>query len=101
MKERDFQRVVIEEIINRFPGCIVMKTDPTYIRSFPDLVILGTGGKWAALETKRSPRSPKQPNQHYYVARLDQMSYAGFIYPENFDQVLGILDDMFLDEATP
>lgn len=85
--ERDFQAKLIKEIKNIFPGCIVMKTDPTYIQGLPDLLILNKD-RWAALEVKRSEKASKRPNQDYYVDKMDDMSYASFIYPENKEDVL-------------
>lgn len=85
--ERDFQAKLIKEIKIIFPGCIVMKTDPTYIQGLPDLLILHND-KWAALEVKRSANASKRPNQDYYVEKMDVMSYASFIYPENKEDIL-------------
>lgn len=85
--ERDFQAKLIKEIKSIFPGCIVMKTDPTYIQGLPDLLILHNN-KWAALEVKRSANASKRPNQDYYVEKMDDMSYASFIYPENKEDIL-------------
>lgn len=85
--ERDFQAKLIKEIKSIFPGCIVMKTDPTYIQGLPDLLILHND-KWAALEVKRSVNASKRPNQDYYVEKMDVMSYASFIYPENKEDIL-------------
>lgn len=85
--ERDFQSNLIKEIKHMFPGCIVMKTDPTYIQGIPDLLILYKN-KWASLEVKISSRAKKQPNQEYYVDRMNEMSFSSFIYPENKEGVL-------------
>lgn len=85
--ERDFQAKLIKEIKNEFPGCMVMKTDPTYIQGLPDLLILHND-KWAALEVKRSAKASKRPNQDYYVDKMNDMSFASFIYPENKEDVL-------------
>lgn len=85
--ERDFQAKLIKEIKNEFPGCMVMKTDPTYIQGLPDLLILHND-KWAALEVKRSAKASKRPNQDYYVGKMNDMSFASFIYPENKEDVL-------------
>lgn len=80
--ERDFQRRLIRKIRKDLPGCIVLKNDPNYLQGFPDLLIL-YGPRWAAVEVKRSPDAKHQPNQDYYVDRLNRMSYAAFINPEN------------------
>lgn len=85
--ERDFQAKLIKDLKNMFPGSIIMKTDPTYIQGLPDLLILHND-KWAALEVKRSATASKRPNQDYYVDKMDNMSYASFIYPENKEDVL-------------
>ena len=87
MKESRFQRKLIEEIEELFPGCIVMKNDPNYIQGIPDLLILYKN-KWAALECKRSERDHHQPNQDYYISIMNDMSYASFVYPENKEVVL-------------
>lgn len=87
MLESKFQSGLIEELKDMFPGCIVLKNDPNYIQGFPDLTIL-YGDKWAALECKKFAHATRQPNQEYYVGKLDNMSFAAFIYPENKEDVL-------------
>ena len=96
MLERDFQAKLIKKIKNEYPGCIVMKTDPTYIQGLPDLIIL-YGNKWAALECKLSSKAHHQPNQDYYVEKMDNMSYAAFISPDNEFEVLEELFKHFAD----
>lgn len=85
--ERDFQSKLIKELKQIFDGCIIMKNDPEYIQGIPDLLILFED-KWAALEVKKSAKASHRPNQDYYVSRMDAMSYARFIYPENKEEVL-------------
>lgn len=85
--ERDFQAKLIKELKSIFPGCIIMKNDPDYIQGIPDLIILYKN-KWAALEVKRSADATHRPNQDYYVDKMDDMSFAAFIYPENKEEVL-------------
>ena len=85
--ERDFQSKLIKELKMIFPGCIIMKNDPTYIQGIPDLIILYKD-KWAALEVKKSATAPHRPNQEYYIDLMDEMSYATFIFPENKEEVL-------------
>ena len=92
--ERDFQSNLIKEIKEYFSGSIVMKTDPTYIQGLPDLLILFRD-KWAALEVKRTSTAHKQPNQEYYVDKMNSMSFARFISPDNKDSVLKDLGDYF------
>ena len=87
MKESKFQSRLIKKLKIIFPGCIIMKTDPSYMQGLPDLLIL-FGDKWAALECKRSKNAHHQPNQDYYVKLMNQMSFASFISPENEQEVL-------------
>lgn len=90
MVESKFQRSLIAELEVLFPGCVVIKNDPTYIQGIPDLLILYKN-KWAALECKRSERESHRPNQDYYISKLDEMSYAAFVYPENKEVILNEL----------
>lgn len=85
--ERDFQKNLIKELKDIFVGCIVMKNDSSYIQGIPDLLIL-YNDKWAALEVKKSRTASHRPNQEYYVDKMDDMSFARFIYPENKEVVL-------------
>jgi hypothetical protein len=94
MLESIFQAGLIKEIKDMFPGCIVMKNDASYIQGIPDLLIL-YNNKWAALEVKKSARASKQPNQEYYVSKMEEMSFSRFIYPENRDEILYELDLYF------
>ena len=92
--EKDFQKSLIDELKQRFKGCIVMKLDSGYIQGIPDLIVLYRD-KWAALECKRDLYSPRQPNQEYYVSLLDEMSFSRFIFPENREEVLNELQQAF------
>lgn len=88
--ESKFQAALIRRLQATFPGCIVIKNDPTYIQGIPDLLVL-YNDTWAALECKRSSRASHRPNQDYYVKRMDNMSFAAFIFPENEDEVIEAL----------
>ena len=94
MLESQFQSRLIRDLKQRFPGCIVMKTDPIYIQGLPDLLILYRD-HWAALECKKSSNAHKQPNQTYYLEKMDDMSFARFIYPENKEEILDELEQSF------
>lgn len=86
-KESDFQGKLIKDIKEMLPGCIVIKNDPNYLQGIPDLTILH-GSKWASLECKKAKNANKQPNQEYYVDKMNEMSFSRFIYPENREVVL-------------
>lgn len=92
--ENKFQSNLKKELKEKFPGCIVTKLDSGDIQGIPDLLILHKN-KWGALECKKSSKEHKQPNQEYYVNKMDDMSFSRFIYPENKDEVLGELDKLF------
>lgn len=85
--EKDYQRALIKRIKDRFPDCMILKNDANYIQGIPDLIIL-IGDRWFVLEVKRSKDAPRQPNQEYYVNKLNKMSYSGVIYPENEEEIL-------------
>jgi len=90
-KESDFQRKLIEELEQRFPGCIVVKNDPTYIQGIPDLTMLYKD-TWVSFECKRSEKELKKPrpNQGYWINYMkDKMGgLSFFIYPEIKEAVL-------------
>lgn len=92
--ERDFQAGLIREIKDRFPGCVVLKNDSSYIQGIPDLLVL-FNEHWAMLECKRSSSASHRPNQQYYVDLLDKMSFSRFICPENKEEVLHELESTF------
>lgn len=98
MLERDFQAKLIRDIKKRFPGCIVLKNDASYIQGFPDLTIL-YGRQWATLECKKDANAEKQPNQEYYVGQTNEMSFSRFICPENKEEVLNELQQAFRDRG--
>ena len=94
MKESKFQHELINDIKTRFPGAMVLKTDPRYIQGIPDLVIFWKN-RWAALECKNTQTANKRPNQDFYVNLMDDMSFASFVYPENKEEVLDEMERSF------
>lgn len=92
--EREFQKELIDEVKEQFPGCLVMKNDSGYIQGIPDWTILYKN-KWAVLEVKRERKANKQPNQPYYIETLNKMSFSRFVYPENKEEVLEELHKIF------
>ena len=94
--ESKFQKELIDEIKEQYPGCIIMKNDSSYIQGIPDLTILYKD-KWAMLEVKKNSKATKQPNQEHYVKQLNDMSFSRFVYPENKKDVLDDLRKKFID----
>lgn len=95
MKERDFQQRLIQELKNRFPGCIITKNDSGYIQGIPDLTIFFEK-RWATLEIKKNKNASHQPNQDYYVDFMNRMSFSRFVYPENKEEILDELTRFFM-----
>lgn len=95
--EKDFQKDLMDEIKRLYPGCVVLKNDAGYIQGFPDWTILYKD-KWAVIEAKKDKNAKHQPNQDHYVDKLDNMSFSRFAYPENKDEVLRDLAQVFNSE---
>lgn len=93
--ESKFQKDLIDEIKARYPGCVALKNDSSYIQGFPDWTVLYKN-KWAVLEVKRERGAHKQPNQEYYVDQLNKKGgFSRFVFPENKDEVIEELDTLF------
>ena len=90
--ESGFQDKLRDELKNLFPGCMIFKMDQ--VQGIPDLLILYKD-KWASLENKKSANAKRQPNQEYYVDKMNEMSFSRFIYPENKEEVLNDLYKAF------
>lgn len=94
MLENKFQAKLIKKLKSLYPGCMVLKNDPTYLQGVPDLLVLYKN-KWATLECKKTAKSRHQPNQDYYVGRMNDMGFSSFIYPENEEEVVDNLTHYF------
>ena len=90
--ESGFQDKLRDELKSLFPGSMIFKMDQQ--QGVPDLLVL-YGDKWASLECKKSATASRQPNQEYYVERMNEMSFSRFIYPENKEEVLNELCQTF------
>ena len=94
IKESNFQKNLIEEIKDRFPGSMVLKNDPNYIQGAPDLTIFYKS-HWATLECKKTKNSSHRSNQEFYVDKMNNMSFSSFVYPENKEEILNKLEIIF------
>lgn len=90
--ESGFQDKLIKDLKSIFPGCMTFKMEQ--IQGIPDLLVLYRD-KWFSLECKRSATAKKQPNQEYYVGRMNEMSFSRFVSPENKEEVLHELRETF------
>lgn len=87
MLEKDFQAKVIRELKAMGLAVIKNQANPGVPNGFPDILALGEG-IYFALECKTSARAKKQPRQDYWVKKLNEWSYAAFIYPANHDKIM-------------
>lgn len=85
--ETKFQKDIKDAIKEKLPDSIIMKQNNNGLQGSPDLIIVN-GPKWVALECKDSEDAVHQPNQDYYISKMNKMSYASFIFPENKEEVL-------------
>lgn len=90
--ESGFQDKLVRDLKDLFPGCMIFKMDQ--MQGIPDLLILYRN-KWASLECKQYSRAKKQPNQEYYVGRMNEMSFSRFVCPENREDVIRELRETF------
>ena len=85
MLERDYQKKLVKKL----------KDIKDFLKQgIPDLLVL-YHDKWVALEVKNSPTASHRPNQDQYVERMNEMSYASFIYPENEEKIFSELKEVF------
>lgn len=96
MTEPEYQAKLIKKLKKMYPGCIVQKEDSGYIQGIPDLIIL-YNNKWATLEVKIGEDAEHQPNQDYYVDKMNGMSFSRFIFPENENDILNELTLFFAE----
>jgi hypothetical protein len=85
--ENRFEHHIIKKLRLAYPGAVIIKNYGNYLQGFPDRLIL-YGPHWAAFEVKADYSSSHRPNQDFYIQKLNRMSYASFIYPQNELEVL-------------
>lgn len=90
--ESGFQDKLVSDLKKMFPGCMTFKMDQC--QGIPDILVLYKN-KWASLECKKDANTARQPNQEYYVNKMNEMSFSRFIYPENKEEVLRELFQSF------
>ena len=83
--EKDFQKTIIKWL--RAKGCLVIKyqQNATTRASIPDIIFLKEGF-WGAIEVKKSKTSKFQPGQKEMVTKMNEMSWAKVVWPENWKE---------------
>lgn len=96
--EGKFKTALKKEIETRLPGSMVVYLNPNDIKGIPDLEVLYES-RWAVLEAKKSEEdykkdlaNPEKMSQSYYVNKMNNMSFAAFIFPENKEEVLNAME---------
>ena len=93
MLEKNFQAKVVKWL--RSQHCIVLKyqQNATTRASIPDILFLKEGF-WGAIECKKSKTAKYRPGQKEMVAKMDEMSWARTVYPENWGEVQKELEEL-------
>lgn len=99
--ESNYQHNLIKRLKVIFPEIEILKNDSSYKKSIPDLTLFYKD-KYALLEVKRSKKDyekslneDERKNQEYYINKFNKWSYASFIFPENEDEVILELKEVF------
>lgn len=93
MKEADFQKTIIRWL--RSKGCMVLKyqQNATTRAGIPDIIFLKEGF-WGAIEVKKSKTAKYRPGQKEMVTKMNEMSWAKIVYPENWAETRKELEVM-------
>lgn len=96
--EGKFKTALKKDIQERLPGAMVVYLNPNDIKGIPDMEVM-YNDRWAVLEAKASEEdyrkdiaNPEKMSQSYYVKKMNEMSFAAFIFPENKEEVLNAME---------
>lgn len=91
--ERELQKTIIRWL--RSKKCIVLKyqQNATTRSGVPDLVFL-KDGFWGAIEVKRCKTAKYRPGQKEMIARMNEMSWAKAVWPENWADTRAELEEI-------
>lgn len=93
MARQEIKRDLVDEFIKKIrrwlksKGCLSFNTENSLIIFFKD-------GFWGALEVKKSKTAKFQPLQKEMVAKMDEMSWARVVYPENWEEIQKELEEI-------
>ena len=95
--EAQFKKRFIDRFKNRMDELEIpleVEQQKSNRRSWLDTIFLGPC-VWAMLEFKKDEDANHQPNQDYYVDKLNRMCYAAFVSPENEEMVFNEMEELF------
>lgn len=91
MRESAFERRVVSDIKSWNDNVLVLKNNASMIQGIPDRTVY-FADKFAMLEFKKSKDAKHQPNQDWYIDKINSNGgFARFIYPENEEKTLADL----------
>ena len=92
-REANFQSKIVKYL--RSKDCIVLKyqQNATTMAGIPDILFLKEGF-WGAIEVKKSKTAKFRPGQKEMVAKMNEMSWAKAVYPENWVETQKELEDI-------
>lgn len=100
--ESRVQHTLIERLKETFPGCVVLKNDAGYKKNIPDLTVFYKD-HYAMLEVKASKKAylaslhdDSRKNQEYWINKFGEWTFAAFVYPENMNDILEEMKEVFV-----
>ncbi len=92
-KEQNLQTQILRWL--RSKGCFVMKiqASPGVPQGTADIFFC-KDGFYGFLEVKASKSAKKQPHQAEFIEKMDEWSFARFVWPENWPKVKFLLESM-------
>ena len=81
----------VRAALKTLPGCWFVKTQQVAIRGTPDLLCC-IGGRFVALELKRSQEAKADPLQAYMLAQIENAGGVAVVaHPDNWADVFSVL----------
>lgn len=92
--ESETERNFKQDMNRRLPGGWWVKGNSQMQQGIPDQTFY-YGPRWAMFEFKRAENSDLQENQDWFIDMFNEMSYARFVSPENYNEVLDEVQEAF------
>lgn len=92
--ESETEKSFKKDLNDRLPGGWWVKGNSQMQQGIPDQTFYYED-HWAMFEFKRAENSDLQENQDWYIQKFNEMSYARFVSPANYDEVLDEVQEAF------